>query len=161
MVNLDNIKIGFFAIIIFLCGSCNVNRSFDEVIKNSQKGITMVPLSIARSTIDAADEIYRLDSLPEGTKATIKEMNFRFESRSDSFILALTDVNFQFKNDTLYFENLIIPHYKGYIMSDTLTNFIKCQFQTPKNASVQCFEGEYLLTDTNVINIKKYKVCVP
>lgn len=160
MVNLDNLKIVFLTIILFLFCSCNVNRDFTTVLKNTQKGMTIVPLAIAESTVDAADEIYRIDSLPDGTTVTIKKMDFRFTSKTDTFALALNDISFQFKSDTLYFKNLTIPPYNGYVISDTLTSFIACLYQTPKSNTIQCFEGTYLISGTSVVNTDKYKACM-
>jgi hypothetical protein len=159
MINLKRFTVKIAFLILFISGSCRVTPEFTSFKGNAFKGLLLVPMAIAKYTIDASKVVYRLDSLPDRTKATINSMNMRFEGRLDTFQLDMDQFHFHFINDSLIFENLVVPRHDGYVQSDTLISFITCHYTTPRSDSLRCLYGSYMMIPADILNREPYEPC--
>lgn len=158
--NLRTMKVISAVISLFLCYSCGMNKRFNSTVEEASKGTIITPIAMAQFLTESASEIYSRDTLQDDTEVVIKNLDVVFKSRSGSFKLNMEEVKFHFSNDSLYFNDVTLPIYKGYIGCDSLTSFVRCLYKTPKKEDVRCLHGIYILTKKEISRLN-YQPCLP
>lgn len=159
MPGLNFLKKMICVFIVFIIQSCQFEKQMNSSISIMSKKMIGLDVAMTHFISEAALRIYEIDTLPEKTEAVIKKIDIAFYGDKDSLLLNLKDVKFYFVNDTLHYDNMVLPKYRFNNYSDSLKCNIDCYFITPKHSEIRCLMASYKIVNTNISIQNPFTFC--